>query len=174
MVSPRAGSPPGRRAAAVVRGAIFPVALSLFAAASADGQEATGPWVTAVEAPQYWAVLVEDVDRSVAWYRDVFALEEIGGSAAEDGSWRIENLRSDRLFVEIIRDDRAESVDRPLGFRKVGFYVPDIDAVAERVGRATGERPRVLDFERFGVRTLQIHDPDGNTIQLFTPIEADD
>jgi len=119
----------------------------------------------------YFGVWVEDVDRAVEWYRMVFGLREIGGSEAENGAWRIENLKNDRLFVEIVRDDRAQAVERARGFGKVGFYVPDIEAVADRVAAATGERPRIIDFERFRLRLLQLHDPDGNILQLHEAME---
>lgn len=111
------------------------------------------------------------MDRSVAWYGTVFDLRPAGGSKAEDGSWRIENLRNDRLFVEIVRDDRAQKVDFGRGFDKVGFQVPDVTVVADRAAEATGERPRVLDFEQFEVRIVQLKDPDGNTIQLSSPLK---
>lgn len=138
-----------------------------------DGEAPHEPWVPEVDAPQYFAVIVSDVDASVDWYCEAFGLDKVGGSEAEDGSWRIENLRNDRLFVEIIRDDRATEADRAHGFRKVGFFVSDVAAVADRVERVTGDRPRVLDFEQFGVRIIQLHDPEGNTIQLFSPREED-
>ena len=136
---------------------------------------AEGPaeaWVEAIGSPQYFALYVEDVDRSVSWYRTVFGLSELGGSRADDGSWRIENLGNDRLRVEIIRDARAQAIDRALGFRKVGFYVPDVEAVADRAERATGERPRIVDFEPLGQRILQLRDPDGNVVQLMSGLAA--
>ena len=43
-------------------------------------------------------------------------------------------------------------------------------AVAERVEKATGERPRVVDFEPLAQRILQLRDPEGNVIQLFSPL----
>lgn len=135
-------------------------------------QEASEAWVAEIEAPQYFAVLVKDVDRSVDWYRSVFGLHAIGGEEAEDRSFRIENLRNDQLLVEIIRDDRAQEVERALGFRKVGFQVPDVETIADRVARATGARPGVLDFARFGLRIIQIRDPDGNIIQLSSPLQG--
>lgn len=135
-------------------------------------QDSSNVWVDDIRSPQYFAVLVENVDRSVAWYGTVFGLDEVGGSAAEDGSWRIENLRNERLLVEIIRDDRAQQIDRARGFFKVGFQVPDVEVVADRVARATGERPRILDFARFGLRIIQIRDPDGNVIQLSSRLEV--
>ena len=133
-------------------------------------QDSPDAWVQHIEMPQYFAVMVEDVDTAVEWYQSVFLLNEVGGSQADDGSWRIENLRNDHLAVEIIYDQRAEGVDRALGFRKVGFQVPDVDAVAERIEQSTGERPRVVDFAQTGMRILQIKDPEDNTIQLFSPL----
>jgi catechol 2,3-dioxygenase-like lactoylglutathione lyase family enzyme len=152
------------------RGCLVSV-LVLIACCDALAQDSSHVWVRAIGPPQYFAVLVKDVGRSVEWYRKVFGLRELGGGEAEDGSWKIDNLRNEKLFVEIIRDDRAREADRARGFRKVGFQVPDVETVADRVGRATGERPRVLDFERFGVRIIQIRDPDGNIIQLFSPLK---
>ena len=137
-----------------------------------DAESAVQPWVPEVAAPQYFAVSVTDVDRSMAWYRDVLGLREIGGAKAEDGAWRIENLRSDVLFVEIIRDDRDTAVERAQGFAKVGFFVPDIEDVADRVAASTGERPRVLDFERFELRLLQLRDPDDNVLQIMSPMSG--
>jgi len=137
----------------------------------AAAQAASDAWVHEIVAPQYFALYVSDVDRSVEWYSRVFGMRELGGSQAENGSWRIENLRNDQLMVEIIRDDRAQEVNRALGFRKVGFQVPDVGVVADRVAAATGARPDVHDFAEFGIRILQIRDPDGNTIQLSSPLE---
>lgn len=132
-------------------------------------QEPAAPWVTEIGTPQYFAVWVEDVDRSVAWYRAVFGLSALGGSMAADSSWRIENLGNERLMVEIVRDDRAREVPFARGFGKVGFQVPDVDLVAGRVAAATGERPRIVDFDQFRIRILQLRDPDGNIIQLSSP-----
>jgi predicted enzyme related to lactoylglutathione lyase len=109
----------------------------------------------------------------MAWYRTVFGLRELGGSKADNGSWRIENLGNERLLIEIIRDDRAQKVDRALGFRKIGFHVPDVEIIAARAERATGERPRIVDFKELGQRILQIRDPDGNVVQLFSRLESE-
>ena len=135
-------------------------------------QDSSEVWVGDIGVPQYFALYVEDVDTSAAWYRDVFGLRALGGSEADDGSWRIENLRNKQLFVELIHDDRAQEADRALGFRKVGFYVLDVEVVADRAEQATGERPRVVEFEEFGQRILQIRDPDGNIIQLMSQLES--
>jgi len=135
-----------------------------------NAQDSTSAWVKQFETPQYFAVLVSDVDVSVDWYLKVFGLVSVGGSADENGEWRIENLRNDYLHVEIIQDDRASKSKRPLGFFKVGFSVPNVVRVADRVEAASGERPRVIDIEQFDQRLIQIRDPDGNTIQLSSSL----
>lgn len=138
----------------------------------ANAQEPPRAWVDKIGTPQYFAVLVEDVDRSAKWYRDTLGMQDVDGSHADDGSWRILNLRNEQLLVEIIRDNRATKVDRARGFFKVGFRVADVEVVADRAAQATGERPRVVDFEEHGMRLLQLRDPDGNRIQLFSPMET--
>ena len=142
----------------------------MFFSANVLAQESSEAWVEAIHSPVYFAVYVKDVDRSVAWYQAKFGLRPLGGSAAEDGSWRIENLGNEQLLVELIRDRRAKGVDRALGFRKIGFYVSDVEKVADRIARATGERPRVVEFEELNQKILQIRDPDGNTIQLLSSL----
>ena len=134
-------------------------------------QQSASVWAPTIGGPQYFAVLVADTAKSAQWYRTAFGLRELDRSTADDESWEIVNLTNDQLFVEIIRDSRAQSVTRAKGFFKVGFHVPDVDLVANVIQRATGERPRVLDFARHGVRIVQIRDPDDNIIQLFSRLE---
>lgn len=139
-----------------------------------SAQDSAQVWVNSIGSPQYFAVLVTDTDRSAEWYRTAFGLSDAGGSQADDRSWQIVNLKNPDLFVELIRHDRAQEVDRANGFFKVGFQVEDVRDVADAVARATGERPRVLEFPEFGVRIIQIHDPDGNTIQLASTVEPEE
>jgi predicted enzyme related to lactoylglutathione lyase len=135
------------------------------------GENSSQALVHTIASPQYFALYVQDVDSSVGWYRTAFGLRDLGGSQAEDDSWRIENLGNDRLMIEVIRDDRAQPAGRALGFRKVGFYVPDVEEVAERVERMTGERPNIVEYGKLNQRILQLRDPDGNVIQLMSTIE---
>ena len=136
----------------------------------ASAQTETDAWVREIRSPQFFAVRVENVDRSVDWYCKRFGLRKLDESRADDDRWRIANLANDELFVEIIRDNRAVPVERARGFAKVGFRVPDVEDVADRVEQASGERPRVLDFPEHGVRILQLRDPDGNVIQLTSSL----
>ena len=130
-------------------------------------------WVESVQTPQYFAIYVEDVDKSVGWYQDVLGLKRLSGSVADDGSWQIENLGNKHLLVEIIRDNRAKSAERVHGFRKVGFYVPDVGVVAERIAQATGQHPSIVEYEELNQKILQIRDPGGNVIQLMSVLEKE-
>lgn len=147
------------------------IMLALLVVPQAMAQDTSAVWVPHIGAPQYVAVQVADVEAAVAWYRTAFGLEVLDDTEADDGRWRIVNLTNADLFVEIIRDNRAQPAERALGFAKVGFRVPDVAAVADRVAAATGERPRVIDFARHGVRLVQLHDPEGNIIQLTSLLE---
>ena len=130
-------------------------------------------WVETIDSPQYFAVSVEDVDRAVAWYRSAFGLEVLDDTSDDERGWRIVNLHRESLFVEVIYSTKDAPKSRVKGIAKVGFRVPDVNAVADRVEQATGERPRVLDFSRHGVRLLQLHDPEDNIIQLTSPLPTD-
>lgn len=72
--------------------------------------------------------------------------------------------------IALTFDARATASDRSLGFFKVGFAVPDVDLVANRVESTTGERPRVVEGAAHGIRILQLRDPDGNRIQFASPL----
>jgi len=144
------------------------VGLIAVLALPAVAQERPGLLTPTIGSPQYFAVLVSDANRSAQWYQAAFGLRELDRSSADDGSWQVVNLTNDQLLVEIIRDNRAEPVTRARGFFKVGFHVPDVDVVADAVDRAAGERPRIIDIPNQGIRIVQIRDPDGNVIQLFS------
>ena len=136
------------------------------------GPQEPGPLVSSVGAPQFFALRVRDLDAAVAWYAELLGLEELDRTRAEDGTWEIANLRSDALFVEVIRDERASPAERALGFAKVGFGVPDVRVLAARLERESGLRPRVIEIERHGLRLVQLRDPEGNVLQLVSPLDG--
>jgi predicted enzyme related to lactoylglutathione lyase len=144
--------------------------VAVVAVLMANAPFAAESWVESIRSPQYFAVSVEDVDRSANWYAKALGLEKLDDTADEAGRWRIVNLKSDSLFVEIIWDKRGGDGGRVRGIAKVGFQVPDVERVADRVEKALGTRPRILDFQKHGIRILQLKDPDGNTVQLSSPL----
>jgi predicted enzyme related to lactoylglutathione lyase len=130
----------------------------------------SSPWVDAPATPHYFAISVEDPERAARWYEHAFGLALLDDTTDENGRWRIINVSNDALFVEIIWAARDVSVENPRGIAKVGFGVNDVDAVADRVEADTGTRPKVLAFAPHGIRLLQLQDPDGNIIQLTSPL----
>ena len=143
------------------------VILSPFAVAADEAQPAIEP---ASEGRHFFAVRVADVDSAIDWYTQLFGLELLNDTTADTGAWRIANLANQKLFVEVIRDDRAAEAARPLGIAKVGFDVADVEAVAALVLDLTGDELRVVDDTRHGQRLLQLRDPEGNVIQLSSPL----
>ena len=127
----------------------------------------------AAQRPYYFAVSVEDVDRAAVWYEKTFDLKRLDDTTADDGRWRIVNLRNDELFVEIIFDRRHGESARDRGIAKVGFSVADVEIVADRVAKRTGERPEIVTSKQHGIQILQLRDPEGNVIQLSSAIAED-
>lgn len=138
----------------------------------ASGLAADESWVDSLVARQFFAVSVEDVDRSIAWYTTALGLEVLDDTTDPGGVWRIANLSREGLSVELIFDRRAgaKPEGRVRGVVKVGFAVPNVHLVADRVEKATGERPRVVDFATHSIHILQLQDPDGNLLQLTSPL----
>ncbi|GAB5519865.1 MAG: hypothetical protein RhofKO_21160 [Rhodothermales bacterium] len=138
----------------------------------AHAQEAA-PWVQEIGSKQFFAVIVSDLDQSSAWYARALGVTEHDRWTSDDSTARIINMTSERLFVELIWLADAPNVNRDRGFHKVGFWVPDVDVIADRVEAATSERPRALDFPDHELRLIQIKDPDGNTLQISESLLSD-
>ena len=149
----------------------FYAAAMIIVCRSAVAQDSSQVWVKNIGVPHYFAILVDDVDEAATWYRTVFGLDELDRKTADDSSWQIVNLRNENLFVELIRDNRSQKVERAQGFFKVGFQVPNVEAVADYVARVMGERPRIVDDIVLRIRILQLKDPAGNTIQLHSHLD---
>ena len=126
-------------------------------------------WVEPGGRPQYFAVSVQDIDRSVAWYTSAFGLKQLDDERAADGAWRIVNLASESLAIELIWDRRDQTVQGARGIAKVGFGVASLEQAAARIEQATGKRPRIVEIPKRRIRVLQLVDPDGNIIQLQSP-----
>lgn len=137
----------------------------------AAAQDATrASWVPTATGQQYFAVMVGDIDRSIAWYKTAFGLEQLDDLKDEKGAWRIVNLSSKSLFVELIWDSRRGKQKNERGFFKVGFSVADVSVIAERVGAASGAKPRIIDDEKHNIRIVQLRDPDENVLQFASPL----
>jgi lactoylglutathione lyase len=119
----------------------------------------------------YAIVYVSDLERSIAYYRDVvglpfrFASEsyaEFGTEGAKFGLYARSHL------PELIGREAA-SGEAPSPQGEVAFLVDDVDAEHERV-RAAGATVLTPPTERpWGERTMHLLDPDGFVVELTRP-----
>jgi methylmalonyl-CoA epimerase len=120
------------------------------------------------------AITVQDMDRAVAFYRDLLGLEVLGQLFLEDGTIKLVFLRSGGGCVELFeyRDqDAATAVGVPDtvgGFKHLALQTDDVDGVAARL-KAAGVAFTLEPLDAVGgVRLAFFRDPDGNLLELVS------
>jgi lactoylglutathione lyase len=118
----------------------------------------------------YVILFVADLERSVAFYRDViglpFKLE--GDGYAEFATRGVKFGLYDRNRLGELTGHGAEAPGRPGG--EVVFLVEDVDAEAVRL-RAAGVTILKGPVDRaWGHRTVHVEDPDGFVVELAVEI----
>jgi catechol 2,3-dioxygenase-like lactoylglutathione lyase family enzyme len=112
------------------------------------------------------ALGVSDIDRSIAWYRDVLGFELI--YKLDDWAWA--ELRSPIAEVNV-GIGQTEEVE-PRGGATLTFGVADIDAARASLEahdvRFDGETSEVPGM----VRLATFYDPDGNTFMLAQRLDS--
>ena len=119
-------------------------------------------------------IVVSDLDRSVAFYRDVFGMEEqrrvrVGTLRLDEAILVTSHGAGGSLVLMKYEDEARRHVD--VG-QKLVFYVSDPSATATAV-RAAGGR---VTFEptalpEFGATIGFVQDPDGHSIEVLdTPV----
>jgi catechol 2,3-dioxygenase-like lactoylglutathione lyase family enzyme len=149
----------------------------------------------AVKGVSHIAIGVSNLERSVAFYRDVIGMpvvvEEIENYTQGSGMFQMGASRRaayvrwregpDESFVVLDewpperRPDGSPAKLFQVGVHHFGFWVDDIEAAVERsrqAGRKILSPPREGDTKAYGeapgkkVRSAFIEDPDGNIVQL--------
>jgi catechol 2,3-dioxygenase-like lactoylglutathione lyase family enzyme len=114
------------------------------------------PVVRSLDHTYYW---VKDMDRAVAFYRDVLALRLV---RRDGGSWAEFDIAGSTLALHGAVDGRPVE---PGGATAV-FAVDDLDVAVARLGErgvAFDHQGGVGGYARFAA----FRDPDGNTLQLI-------
>lgn len=118
----------------------------------------------------YVILYVADLERAVAFYRDVLGLEhrltDHGYAEFSTGHTKFGLLQRDRLPDLLGRE--ARRVGDPAG--EVLFIVDDVDA---EVARLRGTPAKILsgpEDRPWGHRTLHLADPEGHVIELAQEI----
>lgn len=147
-------------------------------------------------AVQHVGLTVSNLERSVAFYRDVlgcteiFSQEKTGGYLAEivgypDASVKMTHLRAPagRLVIELFQYLHPDMLESSLEPRRIGnahmcFLVADLAAVYARVSQSHSDffsPPVPVDTgANAGGAGLYLRDPDGITIELFQPAPGTD
>lgn len=120
------------------------------------------------EAPDYVVLVVEELDRALAFYCDVLGLplaHRSGPYAQLDtGATRVSLFERQAMAATLGLQVNAPSPDAP-GF-ELGFKVTDCDAAYAEL-LAAGATPAVPPTDRaWGQRTAYVRDPDGHLVEL--------
>src|SRR6056297_542774 len=85
------------------------------------------------------ALTVRDLERSVAFYRDLLDFEVAGQLLLNEATFKIVYLRSGDALLELFQFRGTEPADlepvpdEALGFKHVALRTPEVDAVAARL-----------------------------------------
>ncbi len=110
---------------------------------------------------------VDDIDRSLAWYRDVLGF--VAGERWEsEGKLQGIELRAGSCTWYLTQDDFAKGRDRQkgIGFRFYCETTQDVDALARRIKAAGGTLTQEPMDQPWGGRSLAVADPDGFQISI--------
>lgn len=118
------------------------------------------------------ALNVRDMERALAFYRDLLGCEVLGQLRLEGGDRKLVYLRCGGAYLELFATQpsagatSAAAAAPALGFQHVAFHAGDVDAVAARL-RAAGTRCTVGPLDAQGnVRLAFFEDPDGNAVEV--------
>ena len=105
---------------------------------------------------------VNDLQRSLAWYRDVLGFTE-GERWEHDGKLAGVSVMAGTVTINLTQDDWAKGHDRQKGegFRLYLNTVQDVDEIAAAIkarGGTLASEPKDMSW---GARVFQLVDPDG-------------
>lgn len=135
-------------------------------------------------------ISVTDIERSIAFYRDLFGLEQLcevfpfGGEDYETimdlpgASGRMCMIGKGNLQLELFEfaGSRAKDPEYPVsdrGYSHFGFEVDDIAATYEKLKAAKVRiHSPVITFNGGSMKAAYCRDPDGNVFELLEPRRA--
>lgn len=128
--------------------------------------------------PYFGAIIVENIDSSVAWYRNVLDLKIIKQQENSEAGYKIVNLGNDKMLLELLELRSSISVKTIIetnpgkkwinGIMKIGFKVDNIDSMYNDFKKMKLMfRGDIVTDPLTGKKMFILLDPDENYIQFF-------
>ena len=113
-------------------------------------------------------VTVNDLQRSIRWYRDVLGMSE-GQKWENNGQMMGIEMKAGAITFYLTQDDFAKGRDRQkgIGVRLWARTAQDIDQLAARVKTRGGTLSMEVQDVGWGPRGFAIDDPDGYHLTIF-------
>lgn len=114
---------------------------------------------------------VNDVEASIAWYRDVLGFS-VADEMMHDGKLMGAVLQAGAVQFLLGQDDFAKGRDRPkgVGFRLYCTTDEDIDEMARAIEARGGELAQQPKDQPWGARDFAVVDLDGFNISISTGV----
>ena len=133
---------------------------------------------TQIFEPYFGAVIVENIDSSVAWYTKILNLKIIKRQENKEAGYKIVNLGNDEILLELLELNSSVSAKTLLeknpgkkwvtGIMKIGFKTDDIDLTYDNFKSMNLKfRGGIVTDPDTNKKMFIIIDPDGNYIQFF-------
>jgi len=114
------------------------------------------------------SITVKDMQKSLAWYRDVLGLG-VDRVAELEGKPVFVALKAGDVRINLNQDDGAKGWDRTkgLGFSINISVTEDIDAIANRIKASGGKLDSEPVDAAWGARYFALTDPDGYKLGMM-------
>ncbi|MBV8519993.1 MAG: VOC family protein [Acidobacteria bacterium] len=115
------------------------------------------------------SLTVNDLERSVAWYRDVAGFT-VAQTHEREGKLVAASLRGGNARILLAQDDGARGANRAKGegFSIMVVTEQNIDALADGIRARGGTLAAEPADMPWGARVFRVHDPDGFRIAIST------
>lgn len=117
---------------------------------------------------------VEDIDKSVAWYRDVFG-GEVAKTFEHEGKAVGAAINYGQIGIWLSQDDFKKGRERQKGegFRIILETEESVDELAAGIKERGGELLMGPEDQPWGSRVFAVADPDGYKISVSTPFKEE-
>lgn len=118
------------------------------------------------------ALTVDDLQVSLAWYRDILGFHVSQEMKDEVDTLVGASLKAGVVEILLIQDDFARGRDRLKGegLRLYCTTVMDLDTLAHEIAERGGVLDQPPTDQPWGARDLAVTDPDGFRISISTPL----